>query len=441
MTPAQRPLGEFKPPVLKTHAFRLFVSFVLFGTLLSLGYGLAVAIQLHRIHGKMEAFRVTEEIKNYLDKYDQQQAPVLTQSLLINIYDDIEETPPHFRSVLRGLPDGSYYSSGHKGIGGPKMHRYIIRSLPGRGKKLYFIIDDGGFEKRFGLHEQVAHVFRYGFLVAVGLSIVAGLANAHLLIHPMTRLLTQVSRSKPEDLPVGFSGAYTHDEVGSLARALDRTNQRIRAFIEREQQFTRDASHELRTPVTVIKGAVELMGQLPGGDTPHIRRPLGRIERAVAEMEHLIESLLQKARGETAVGTASDAIRPLVEQALEENSYLVEGKEVALSLECTGTPAFDLPGIDFKMAVSNLIRNACTCTREGAVTVRLTEAFIEVEDTGPGIDPAVIDRITDPFVKGKSSQGHGIGLAIVKRVCDHHGWHLSILPQRRGLRVRITFSP
>ena len=430
---------ELKPRFFKTHAFRVFLSFVLFGSLLTLGYGMAVSHQMRRIHKKMENFRVQEEIKNYLSNYDEGKAPFLTRSLFINIYDEIEDIPPNFRDLLRGLPDGTYFSSRPDGIGGPAFHRYLIRSLPGQEKKLYFIIDDGGFEARFGLHDQIDRVFRYGFFVAAALSIIVGLANAQLLIHPMARLLERVSRSRPEDLPVGFSTEYAHDEVGALARAMDSTNKRIRAFIEREQQFTRDASHELRTPVTVIKGAVELMEQLPEHDKTSIQRPLKRIDRSVSEMETLIESLLMKAREETAMGAASFAADTLVEEAIQESSYLVEGKGVILSFECTGNPALAVSGPDFKMAVSNLIRNACTYTRAGTVLVRLSTTRFEVEDTGPGIDATIIHQVTDPFVRGKSSQGHGIGLSIVKRVCDQAGWNLSVSSGANGARIRITF--
>ncbi|VVS93190.1 sensor histidine kinase [Desulfoluna spongiiphila] len=439
MTRHRHPPMELKPRFFKTHAFRVFLSFVLFGSLLTLGYGLAVSHQMRRIHSKMENFRVQEEIKNYLDNYARQKAPFLTRSLFINIYDDIEDVPPNVRDLLRGLPDGTYFSNGSDGLGGPAFHRYLIRSLPEQEKKLYFIVDDGGFEARFGLHEQIDRVFRYGFFVAAALSIIVGFANAHLLIHPLFRLIERTSRSRPEDLPVGFAEEYAHDEVGALARAMDSTNKRIRAFIEREQQFTRDASHELRTPVTVIKGAVELMDQLTENDKKNIRRPLKRIERSVSEMEALIENLLLKAREETAMGAESFAARPLVEQAIQESSYLVEGKGVILSFQCTGDPALDVSGPDFKMAVSNLIRNACTYTREGTVTARLEPAWFEVEDTGPGIDPTIIDQITDPFVKCEASQGHGIGLSIVKRVCDQAGWDLAISSRAGGTRIRITF--
>ncbi|WP_300667025.1 HAMP domain-containing sensor histidine kinase [Desulfoluna sp.] len=440
MTPGQGPPMEFKPPFFKTHAFRVFISFVLFGSLLTLGYGWAVSDQMRRMHNKMEDFRVKEEVKNYLDTYARQEEPLLTRSLFLNIYDDINEVPTDFRVAIQSLPDGNYFSSGSEGIGGPKLYRYLIRSLPDKNKTLYFIMDDGGFQERFGLREKVSRVFLYGFFLATVLSFIAGLANAHLLIHPMSRLLEQVSRSRPDDLPVGFAKDYAHDEVGSLARALDQTNKRIRTFIEREQQFTRDASHELRTPVTVIKGAVELLNQLPEQDMQKIQRPLKRIERSVTEMEHLIESLLQKAREENAPGNASCVARPLVEQAIQESRYLVEGKAITLAFECTGTPALTMSGSDFKMAVSNLIRNACAYTHSGTVIIRLSETFIEVEDTGPGIDPAIIDQITDPFVKGTSSQGHGIGLSIVKRVCDQSNGHLAITSQSSGTRIRITFS-
>jgi len=435
-SPAAQP---FMVPFYRTHSFRIFVTFVLFGATLSLGFGWAVIDQMERIRKKMDLFKIQEYAEAYLAD-DSNNIPTHPINKFLSIYDDIRDVPDPYHSLLRGREDGSYFSDGPDGIGGPGEHRYIIHTIPSRKTKLYFILDDGGFESRFNLAHRIDMVFFYGFILALIVSIITGKANAHLLAHPMHDLLEKISGSDPASLPVGFSEEYAKDEVGSLARALDQTNQRIRAFIERETQFTRDASHELRTPVTVIKGAVEILGELPEERKAQIRRPLERIERSLDQMETLIESLLQKAREDASASTPVLAAGPLVKQTMAENQYLIDETRVDLRLEQTGNPKLTAGQPDVIMAISNLIRNACVYTRSGHITVRLDDAFFEVEDTGPGIDPAIIDQITDPFVKGEASKGHGIGLSIVKRVCDQFGWHLAITNQNPGTRVRITFA-
>ncbi|MCG8471734.1 MAG: HAMP domain-containing histidine kinase, partial [Desulfobacterales bacterium] len=244
---------------------------------------------------------------------------------------------------------------------------------------------------------------------------------------------------KPQSLPVHFAQEYGHDEVGVLARALDESNQRIRDFIEREKQFTRDASHELRTPVTVMKGAMELIHQLPEERRKPLERPLGRIERATTEMEHLIENLLQRAKAKKEGCRSSFDATDLVRRIVQESRYLVEGKEVTLAFESKGEPVLRVPETEFKMAVSNLIRNACHYTFSGSITVRLTQNRFEVEDTGPGISHDILHQITEPFVKGERSKGHGIGLAIVKRICEESGWRLLIESANPGTLARILF--
>lgn len=85
---------------------------------------------------------------------------------------------------------------------------------------------------------------------------------------------------------------------------------------------------------------------------------------------------------------------PLVTRVVEENRYLVEGKEVALSLSADADPVLTISESEFKMAVSNLIRNACHYTHEGLITVLLPKTHLQVQDTGPGISEKIIHRIT-----------------------------------------------
>lgn len=427
-------------PFFKTHKFKVFVTFILFNVMLSTGFGVSVFLQMDTEFTQIKEYQVVQEVETYQKALRDGQKPELSRTHFYTVYDDLKKIPESYQNAVRDLPDGEYHADGDGNVGGPEHASYTIVSLPEEEIRLYFIYTPDEIELEIEHNKKIKRIFIIGFLVALALSISGAYLLSHMLVRPIDRLLEQLRHSKPESLPVDFSKEYTQDEVGALAEALDETNQRICAFIEREKQFTRDASHELRTPVAVLKGALELIQDFPSEPRQTLSKPLGRIGRATAEMESLIESLLQRAKGDVTQERTPFYAHALVDRIVDECRYLVEGKEVTLSLSSTADPLLALPKSDFKMAVSNLIRNACNYTPEGHINVTLTETYLEVEDTGPGISDEIIHHITDPYVKGEESKGHGIGLAIVKRVCDEAGWTLRIKNGERGVCITMLFA-
>jgi len=426
-------------PFTRTLMFRIFKAFSFFNILLTLGYALAVSYYTNRIHQQLELNQLQARVNAYIAHMRSAPDQPLGIPPFDTTYEQIENVPMPFRAILSPLSDGFYLSEGRKGVGGPGLYRYVITSIPEFNKRVYFIFDGRLFEKNFNLQNKIFLVFIIGFIISIFLSIIIGYYTARMLTKPISRLVGKIIKSQPENLPVLFSASFRHDEIGILARALDDSNQRIRRFIERELQFTRDASHELRTPVTVIKGAVELISQLNNDPNRKIDRPLKRIERSVSEMEHLIEALLHKAREDAAHTSFELSPIQMIEQALREGRYLVKNKDVILNFVHTGVPAESVAIPDFKIAISNLLRNACAYTQSGYVSILFTHEFFEIVDTGPGIAPEILDQVTTVFIKSDTSQGYGVGLAIVKRICDQYEWTLSISNTNPGTKIRISF--
>ena len=93
------------------------------------------------------------------------------------------------------------------------------------------------------------------------------------------------------------------------------------------------------------------------------------------------------------------------------------------------------------IAVTNLIRNAFHFTSRGSVAITIDEAHIGIQDTGMGIEPDKLDSVTRTHIKGEKSQGFGLGLSIVSRLCGRFGWHLEIESQAgKGTCVRILWQ-
>lgn len=282
-----------------------------------------------------------------------------------------------------------------------------------------------------------------GLLTLVMMLLGCGLAYcfARRALAPLARLEAQVAVADPNSIPQGFATAYPPNEIGVLATALDAALGRVRSFVEREVQFTRDASHELRTPITVVAGAAELLqasADLPGKD----RALVARIATANAEMSQTVEALLTLARGESARRQIEPvALLPLVEKTVLQQGYLLDNKEVELVVTVPPSASIGLPPGVGAILLTNLVANAFRYTLEGEVWIGFEHGRLSVADTGQGIAPELKDNITEPLVKGENSQGFGIGLSIVQRLCDAYGLVLSIENPGVGCRVTIDFPP
>jgi signal transduction histidine kinase len=262
-------------------------------------------------------------------------------------------------------------------------------------------------------------------VVALGLWI--GWLTSRKVIAPVVHLADRVNQSEPGKLSMDLSRDFIDDEVGTLATALDQSMKRIEAFVKREHQFTRDASHELRTPVTVIKGAVELLRKKLDSAEVSVRRPLQRIQRQVTNMENIIEALLWLSREEKSIDAQHPfLVLPVVRATIEENRKLMAPKSIDIKLVNEGKPVLNVPESLFKIALTNLIQNAVRHASDSHIIVMVREDRVLVSDTGIGIDGSELENITRPHVRGIGSNGFGLGLSIVQRLCDRFGWQFEI---------------
>lgn len=226
----------------------------------------------------------------------------------------------------------------------------------------------------------------------------------------------------PDKLP-----AATDSDVEVLVAALYNFANRLDAFVERERNFTRDASHELRTPLTVMKVAADVLAD--EDMSPFAQRSLARIRRSVREMEALIETFLVLARESDSGLREEDFLaNDVVGSEVARYRELLVGKPVELVMVEHGRFALHAPPRVFAVMVGNLIRNACLYTEQGSVTVEIESDKVRVVDTGSGMSEEDLERAFQPFYRGSRTgrRGHGIGLAIVRRIADRYGWRVTL---------------
>jgi heavy metal sensor kinase len=238
------------------------------------------------------------------------------------------------------------------------------------------------------------------------------------------------------------------DEFAALASTLNGMLDRLRESFQRERRFVDDASHELRTPVGVLRGRLELALSRP-------RTPAELEEtlcRSLADAEHLSRLaddllVLSRARdGRVPIHREEADLAELIEAAVAGHRPAASGKRVRLEVRAAHEPSRVDP-LRVRQVLDNLLDNAIRHAPSGGI-VRVSArredgiATIAVEDTGDGFRSGMLEVAFDAFVRGPSDNGDrgaGLGLAIVKAVAEAHGGtaRAENLPEA-GARVTVT---
>jgi signal transduction histidine kinase len=277
--------------------------------------------------------------------------------------------------------------------------------------------------------------------VFTALSLLVGWWAASRVMSPVSELAKRLRRSGRSAQPEALATHFADDEVGQLASALDDYAARLTEVVKRDREFNADVSHELRTPLAVIRGAVELLLSRPDVDDK-TRARLQRVQRAEQQCTDLISALLLLSRNERGHG-AADVAR-IAEQLLDAHRAQLAGKPLQLRLEGEHGLIVDAPEAAVAVALGNLIGNAVKYTMQGEVIVRLLPDAVQVLDSGPGLTPEDAARLFERGYRGthaEHSQGGGIGLSIVRRLCVLYGWSVRVVPgNERGVTATLSFS-
>ncbi len=300
-------------------------------------------------------------------------------------------------------------------------------------------------QDEFEAHEQALFdVVLAGFILTVLGAWMLGRVMAGRVMAPISRLAQQV-RHRDQLLPTAppLAPEYPDDEVGQLASAFDSTLGKLRQSLEHERLFTSDVSHELRTPLMVIATSCELLEQVRL--EPCQRKQLQRIERASGEMRELVQTFLQLARGsvDEADFTATASLAQVAEQQCRHWGGLMREKGLEFGCIVDGPNDSRYSPTLLGTVMANLLRNALHYTDRGQVRLFLEADGFRVEDSGAGIAQEQHESIFQPFVRGTLARGEGmgLGLSLVKRICTHQGWNITVhnlSPTGTCFRVRLT---
>ncbi|MGB1263282.1 MAG: phosphate regulon sensor histidine kinase PhoR [Cognaticolwellia sp.] len=244
--------------------------------------------------------------------------------------------------------------------------------------------------------------------------------------------------------------AYGSDQILLLARDISK----IQRLEEMRRDFVANVSHELKTPLTVVRGYVEMVQASESTLEPHWQKAFSTIETQVSRMDRLVEQLLVLSRIEN---NAEDEkhqsvnLSRLILTIVEDVQWLNQDKSHTINDNIA--PDIQIWGNEheLKSACLNLLSNAIAYTpANGIIDVTLdndgNKIRFSVKDNGPGIKPEHVNRLTERFFRvdksrSRNTGGSGLGLAIVKHVLNHHNAELAIDSEwRKGSEFTIYFT-
>ncbi|MCC8364048.1 HAMP domain-containing histidine kinase [Lysobacter sp. A6] len=418
---------------------RIILSFVL------LGFGLTAlfAYAVDKVRNQVEDKLVVDLMNRNIDLYAEQFArDPENPSLPVDQMRAFAFTPDKFDSVRENqpqwyeLPDGIHQLSGVDDDGQAFSYKLAVRKTP----SVWFFLAYDMTQALRG-QEQFNRGIYGAVVVFTLLSLLVGWWAASRVMSPVSELANRLKGSGRSSEPVSLAEHFPNDEVGQLAAALDDYASRLTEVVQRDREFNADVSHELRTPLAVIRGATELLLSRPGLDD-RMQARLRRIQRAEQQCTDLISALLLLSRNERGHG-ATD-VGKVAEQLLDMHRAQLGGKALVLRMEGESGLIVDAPEAAVAVALGNLIGNAVKYTLEGEVIARMRPEGVDVIDSGPGLTAEEAARLFERGYRGthaEHSQGAGIGLSIVRRLCALYEWDVRVVPgEERGVIATLRFG-
>ncbi len=339
----------------------------------------------------------------------------------------VEQFPEDLRAAYLQEPHRREFA-------GTQGRHYHLMAMPFDDETAWLVAEVGSRLVFRKMRNDVIAILAWSAAAALATALLIGWWIARRTTRPLSRLADAVSGLQPDQLPQQlWKHSLTgppRDEIDLLARGLDDLVQRVRAFIQREQEFTRDVGHELRTPLSVIRSLCEQVSADHRLD-PALRTQLDSVRQSAAQLEQIVLTLLSLAREvQTPATKDSVALLPVLERVILEQTSLHEDPRLQVRVEVAAYTRVALNEPVLHMLLSNLIGNALAHA-ETAADARRRQVCIAVREARLCIsNSATLPLGGEDFIafhKREGSAGYGLGLAIVRRLCDRFDIDLHIV--------------
>jgi len=344
----------------------------------------------------------------------------------VRVVRDLQRESPELAAFLRALAPG-VHEFNDEALPDLQTRQLIVDVAPASEgvPASWLLYDLSGLEALEGPW-SARYIGAVGGGVALALlATLVGLLAARRLFGALDALERLVAGATPPS-----PAEERDDEIGRIARLWRDADARLRSALARERRFTRDASHELRTPIAAARGALELLRAEPDADAARRAELQRRVEAALVEMGDLVHAFLWLARETSPVPAGMDRegflLGGLVERMVRERRLLA-GPGARFELE-RGADAF-VEGNErlARVVLGNVLGNALN-HGDGRVVLQVDGARL------------VVGNQTRAGVAVGAAEGFGFGLEIAREVCERHGWRLQPREQDGRYTVVLDFA-
>lgn len=261
--------------------------------------------------------------------------------------------------------------------------------------------------------------------------IIAYLAGRRI-VKPLIRLAANIASQPNSPASSDFIQSLPPNEIRTVAKSINQSFSKLNSALQRESNFTRDISHEIRTPVTVLKNALS--------DKGSGKLSLDQLQKAVnscSDIELITETLLALARNESAQKTRFK-LDHLVEDTLLKHYELNQtskGQELSIDLNLSSDVAVLANQNLTEILLNNVITNAILYSTSKDIAIELTDSQLIFSNQCEDYVPS--DVLTSG-VKGRKSSGLGHGLSLIERICDVNGWSISTTHESTSFALTIS---
>ncbi|KZK77216.1 Sensor histidine kinase GlrK [Pseudovibrio sp. Ad46] len=222
---------------------------------------------------------------------------------------------------------------------------------------------------------------------------------------------------------------FHYDELNKIGDHLSNAARRLGRFVEREHSFLRHASHELRTPITIISGSTSVMEKIATDDKQ--RKVTARIKRASHSMETIVATLLWLGREQEPNPDLEKVdLSTLLDEVIEDHKYLLCGKGVVLNVNLPAL-TIDAPRVPLSIIAANIIRNAFQHTQHGQIDISISPKDIVICNQAADL--------SEQESKIVFEESYGVGLSLIRRIARRLNWTFQIEQVGDHVTTRLTF--
>lgn len=432
---------SFQDTLRQKISLRLSITFlfILLAVFLGIGYSF---LSLHYYRQGMDAVTASDMAQaatHFLSRNNEEITTLPAEFHGLHMTDKWEDMPEKIRTLLPDAPAKSgdlVIADNSAWLKKPDIVTFALLYIKD-GRPLYIAKSHKHIHPPPRVGKSYSENLRNLLFITLAAALLAALCTRFIFNHiakPVTALgdwARSLNETNLQEPPPDF----TYPELNSLADLIRNSLSAVQQGLEREHTFLRNASHELRTPITVIRNNIELVHKLQEkeGNTSRQKKQqaIDRIDRASLNMKHMTETLLWLSRDEmNTLPQHTVSLDRLVTEITGELQYLVIGKDVEIRLETTPFSQ-ELPETVARIVLGNLIRNAFQHTQKGNIVIHQEGNRITISNPQPEQSTAENDL------------GFGLGLRLTRQLTEKLSWPYDTAydTARNTVNIRLQASP